>query len=51
MFYSVYGSTFNKESIDTLRYSFSLDEFLRHQEFISFKEDLDAEAKLKSQEK
>lgn len=35
VFYSVYSSKFNKETIRTLMYEMTLDEFLEHREYVN----------------
>lgn len=39
--YSLYRSKHNKESLDTLRYGMTLDEFLIHRDYILQTEDLE----------
>jgi hypothetical protein len=37
----VYQSKYNKELLDTLVYGMTLDEFMKHRDYVSQKEDLE----------
>jgi hypothetical protein len=43
VFYNIYGSEYNKETLHTLKNTFTLNELLKHKEFIDIQEDLTRE--------
>lgn len=44
VFYSIYASKYNRETLQTLKYEFTYLELRTHKEFIEAQEDLEAEA-------
>lgn len=44
IFYMVYGSKYNKETLGTLKDVFTFQEFNYHREYILIQEDLEAES-------
>lgn len=54
MIYGVYQSKYNKESLDTLKYGFTLSEFLVHRDYVTeldeyeYAVNLDQEIKMKN---
>ena len=44
MFYSIYVSKHNRESMLTLKDTFTVEEFMKHKEFITICEDLEEES-------
>tara|TARA_R110002126_G_scaffold34517_7_gene106824 strand:+ start:983 stop:1156 length:174 start_codon:yes stop_codon:yes gene_type:complete len=41
LLYYVYQSKYNREVLDTLAYGMTLEEFLKHRDYVSQKEDLE----------
>lgn len=51
MFYSTYVSKHNKETLITLKEVFTVEEFMKHKEFITICEDLEEESYTQARDK